>query len=119
MRNRVAAAPTHDTEVRMLARNPIRIVIGGLVAVALVGFGVYRLVNRVGGAAKGIEQATGGGSGSSASGGSSLIRTKNFAKAIAAVGAKSGQVLELRLEPATAKFQVRKGSSGSAQGWAY
>ncbi len=103
----------------MLARNPIRIIVGGLIALVLVGFGVYRLVNRAGGAVKGIEQASGGSSGTNAADGSSLIRTKNFAKAIAAVSHKSRQVLELRLEPATAKFQVRRGNSGSAQGWAY
>jgi hypothetical protein len=103
----------------VLARNPIRIIIGGLIALVLVGFGVYRLVHRAGGAVKGVEQATGGGSGTSAADGSSLIRAKNLAKAIAAVSRKSGEVLELRLEPATAKFQVRRGSSGSAQGWAY
>ena len=74
--------------------NPIRIIVGVLIAVVLIGFGVYRLVNRVGGAAKGIEQATGGGSGTSAADGSSLIRAKNFAKAIAAVRHKSGEVLE-------------------------
>ena len=103
----------------MLARNPIRIILGGLIALVLVGFGVYRLVNRAGGAANGIQQATGGGSGTNAADGSSLIRAKNLAKAIAAVSHKSGEVLELRLEPATAKFQVRRGGSGSAQGWAY
>jgi hypothetical protein len=103
----------------VLARNPIRIILGGLIALVLVGFGAYRLVNRAGGAAKGIEQATGGGSGTNAAAGSSLIRAENLAKAIAAVGQKSGEVLELRLEPATAKFQVRRGRSGSAQGWTY
>jgi hypothetical protein len=103
----------------VLARNPIRIIIGGLIALVVVGFGVYRLVNRAGGAVKGIEQAGGGGSGTSAADGSSLIRAENFAKAIAAVRPKSGQVLDLRLEPATAKFQVRRGNSGSAQGWTY
>lgn len=103
----------------MLARNPIRFIVGGLLALVLVGFGVYRLVNRVGGAAKGVEQATSGGSGTNAADGDSLIRSENFAKAIAAVSHKSGQVLELRLEPGTAKFQVRRGQSGSAQGWAF
>ena len=103
----------------MLARNPIRIIVGGLIALVLVGFGVYRLVNRAGGAVKNVEQATGGGAGTSAADGSSLIRAKNLARAIAAVSRKSGEVLELRLEPATAKFQVRRGGSGSAQGWAY
>jgi hypothetical protein len=103
----------------VLARNPIRIIVGGLIALVLVGFGVYRLVNRAGGAVNGVEQATGGGSGTNAADGASLIRAKNFAKAIAAVGVKSGQVLELRLEPATAKFQVRRGHSTSAQGWTY
>ena len=102
----------------MLARNPIRVIVGGLIALVLVGFGVYRLVNRAGGAVKSVEQA-GRGSGTSAADGSSLIRAKNLAKAIAAVSRKSGEVLELRLEPATAKFQVRRGNSGSAQGWAY
>ena len=38
----------------MLARNPIRIIVGGLIALVLVGFGVYRLVNRAGGAVNGI-----------------------------------------------------------------
>jgi hypothetical protein len=103
----------------VLARNPIRIIVGGLIALVLVGFGVYRLVNRAGGAVNGISQATGGSSGTNAADGSSLIRAKNFAKAIAAVGSESGQVLEVRLEPATAKFQVRRGQSGSAQGFAY
>ena len=103
----------------MLARNPIRIIVGGLIALVLVGFGVYRLVNRAGGAVNSVSQATGGGSGTNAADNSSLIRSRNFAKAIAAVGGKSGQVLEVRLEPATAKFQVRRGQSGSAQGFAY
>jgi hypothetical protein len=103
----------------VLARNPIRIIVGGLIALVVVGFGVYRLVNRAGGAAKNISQATGGGSGTSAADGSSLIRAQNFAKAIAAVSPKSGEVLELRLEPAAAKFQVRRGHSDSAQGWSY
>jgi hypothetical protein len=103
----------------VLARNPIRIIVGGLIALVLVGFGVYRLVNRAGGAVNSVSQATGGSSGTNAADGSSLIRAKNFAKAITAVGAKSGQVLEVRLEPATAKFQVRRGQSGSAQGFAY
>jgi hypothetical protein len=102
----------------VLARNPIRVIVGGLIALVLVGFGVYRLVNRAGGAVKSVEQA-GGGSGTSAADGSSLIRAKNLAKAIASVSRKSREVLELRLEPATAKFQVRRGNSGSAQGWAY
>ena len=63
----------------MLARNPIRIIVGGLIALVLVGFGVYRLVNRAGGAVNGIQQATGGGSGTNAADASSLIRAGNFA----------------------------------------
>jgi SH3-like domain-containing protein len=53
-------------------------------------------------------------------GGDSLIRGDNLEKAIASVKSKTGapvEVLELRLEPKEAKFQVRDGDG--ARGWAY
>jgi hypothetical protein len=103
----------------MLRRSPLGILISGVFAVVVIGFGISKAVDHVGDAKKGIEQASGSSS-SGAAGGDSLIKTENLGKAITAVKGKTGahgEVLELRLEPKEAKFQVRDGDG--ARGWAY
>jgi hypothetical protein len=101
----------------MLRRSPLGILISGVLVVVVIGFGISKAVHNVGDAKKGIEQASGNSS-SGAAGGDSLIKADNLGKAIAAVKSKAGgQVLELRLEPNEAKFQVRDGDG--AKGWAY
>lgn len=103
----------------MLRRSPLGILISAILLVVAIGFGISRAVHNVGEAKNGIEQAGGGGD-SGAGGGDSLIKAGNLAKAISAVTGKTGAggaVLDLRLEPKEAKFQVRDG--GSAKGWTY
>jgi hypothetical protein len=103
----------------MLRRSPLGILISGVFAVVVIGFGISKAVNNVGDAEKGLEQASGDSS-SGAAGGDSLIKADNLGRAIAAVKGKTGargEVLELRLEPKEAKFQVREGDG--AKGWAY
>jgi len=103
----------------MLRRSPLGILISGVLVVVAIGFGISKAVHNVGDAKKGIEQAGGGGD-SGAAGGDSLIKSANLAKAIGAVKGKTGAngaVLELRLEPKQAKFQVRDGDG--AKGWTY
>jgi hypothetical protein len=103
----------------MMRRSPLGILISGILVVVAIGFGISKAVNNVDSAKQGIEQAGGGGSSGADSGGS-LIKSANLAKAISAVQGKTGsggQVLELRLEPNQAKFQVRDG--GGAKGYTY
>jgi hypothetical protein len=103
----------------MYRRSPLGILVSGVLVVVAVGFGVTRAFHTVDKARTGIEQA-GGGASSGAGSGGSVIKAGNLAKAISAVRAKTGaggQVLELRLEPGQAKFQVRDGAG--AQGWTY
>jgi hypothetical protein len=101
----------------MYRRSPLRILISGILLVVAIGFGISKAVRNVGEAKNGIEQSSGGGN-SGAGAGDSLIRSQNLAKAIAAVKGKGAtEVLELRLEPGEAKFQVRDGDG--AKGWSY
>jgi hypothetical protein len=102
----------------MLRRSPLGILVGLVITVAVVGFGVSKAVKNVGDAKEGIEQASGKSSGSG--GEDSLVRTANFKQAIDAVRGKTGargELLELRLEPREARFQVRDGDG--AKGWTY
>jgi hypothetical protein len=104
----------------MLRRSPLGILISGVLVVVAIGFGISKAVHNVGQAKNGIEQASGGGNGSGAADQNSLIKADNLAKAIGALKGKtgaSGDVLELRLEPKQAKFQVRDGNG--AKGWTY
>ena len=103
----------------MLRRSPLGIIVGAVITVAVVGFGISNAIDKVGDAKNGIEQASGSAS-SGAGDGDSLIKAANFGKAIAAVKGKTGangELLELRLEPKEAKFQVRDGDG--AKGWTY
>jgi hypothetical protein len=103
----------------MLRRSPLGILVGLVITVAVVGFGVSKAVKNVGDAKEGTEQASGNSS-ANADGEDSLVRAANFEKAIDAVRGKTGarsEVLELRLEPGEARFQVRDGDG--AKGWTY
>jgi hypothetical protein len=103
----------------MYRRSPLGILVSAIILVVAIVFGVSKAINNVDDAKKGVQQANGGGD-SGADSGDSLIKASNFGKAIAAIKAKTGaggQVLELRLEPKQAKFQVRDG--GGAKGWTY
>jgi hypothetical protein len=68
----------------MLRRSPLGILISGVFAVVVIGFGISKAVDHVGDAKKGIEQASGSSSSGAASG-HSLIKADNLGKAIAAV----------------------------------
>lgn len=102
--------------------NPLRFVmIGGLVALLAVGFGVALVVRNLKGSLEGVRRVRGTAA-SDAADGSSLLRARNLEKAIAKLRARigpEGQVHELGLEPKTARFQVRQGSTGKPRGWAY
>jgi hypothetical protein len=102
----------------MLRRSPIGILFSAVLLVVAIGFGVSKAVHGVGEAKKAVTQASGGAQSAGAADDDSLIRSANLEKALAAVKAKGGdQVLELRLEPGEARFQVREGDG--AKGWAY
>jgi hypothetical protein len=96
----------------LLRRSPIVSVLVGVLVLALVGFGVYRVVHRV--ANIGSDSATGGGDSDS------LYRAGNFGTAVKAVKGEigaGGDVLELRIEAKRAKFTVRDGKSEDASGF--
>jgi hypothetical protein len=100
----------------MLRRSPAGAALIGLVVLALVGFGVFRLVSRVTNNVNdiGSDSSTGGADGDS------LYRAENFATALNAVKAKvgpGGDILEIRVEAKQAKFTVRNGKSESATGY--
>jgi hypothetical protein len=104
----------------MLRRSPLGVLISAVLVVVAIGFGISKAVNNVGEAKKGIEQASGGGKTTGGADKDSLIKASNLDRAIGAVKAKTGaggEVLELRLEPSQAKFQVRDGDG--AKGWTY
>ena len=103
----------------MYRRSPLGILISGILLLVAIVFGVTKAIHNVDSAKDGIEQSRGGGT-AHADSADSLVRTANFQKAITAVRGKTGsggQILELRLEPGQAKFQVRDG--GGAKGWTY
>jgi hypothetical protein len=91
-----------------LRRSPVGIVISVLLPLAFLAFGANRVIHR---ATDAINQASSGLSGGvAADAGDSLIRQGNLAGAIAKVRDRGAtQVLELRLEPGSARFQVRDG----------
>jgi len=102
----------------MLRRSPIGILISAVLLVVAIVFGISKAIHNVGEAKKAVTQAGGGSQSAGAADQDSLIRASNLQKAIAGVQGKGGsQVLELRLEPGEAKFQVR--DQGGAKGWTY
>lgn len=102
----------------MLRHSPLGILVSFILVVVAVVFGISRALHNVNAAKSGIRQASGATTGTSVSGDHSLIRSAGFARALDAVkGEGATQVLELRLEPGEAKFQVRDGDG--AKGWSY
>jgi hypothetical protein len=96
----------------MVMRSPLVRVLTGLLVLALVGFGVYRVVHRIGNI--GSDSATGGADSDS------LYRADNFGTALKAVKGETGangDLLELRIEAKKAKFTVRQGKSEDATGY--
>jgi hypothetical protein len=100
----------------LLRRSPLGVVISALVVVAVLIFGVTRVVNRISDTADSIgsDSSTGGADADS------LYRSDNFATALKAVQGKvgpGGDILELRIEAKKADFTVREGKGEDATGW--
>jgi hypothetical protein len=97
----------------LLRRSPIVSFLAGVAVLALLGFGIYRVVHRV--SKIGSDSATGGADSDS------FYRADNFGTAVKAVRGEigaGGDVLELRIEAKRAKFTVREGKSEDATGFA-
>jgi hypothetical protein len=96
----------------VIRRSPLGALLGGLVVVAVVVFGIFRLSDRL--SSIGSDSSTGGADGDS------LYRANNFATALGAVKQKvgpNGDILEIRIEAKQAKFQVRQGKTENATGY--
>src|SRR4051794_2845677 len=100
----------------MLRRSPIGVAISAIVVLAVVIFGITRIVGKVSDTANSIgsDSSTGGGDSDS------LYRPANFQTALKAVKGKvgaNGDILEIRVEAKKADFTVREGKSEDATGW--
>lgn len=100
----------------MLRRSPIGVAISAIVVLAVLIFGISRIVNKVSDTADSIgsDSSTGGADSDS------LYKPANFQTALKAVKGKvgpSGDILEIRIEAKKADFTVREGKSEDATGW--
>ena len=100
----------------MLRRSPIGVAISAIVVLAVLIFGISRIVNKVSDTANSIgsDSSTGGADSDS------LYKPANFQTALRAVQGKvgrGGDILEIRIEAKKADFTVREGKSEDATGW--
>ena len=104
------------------ARHPLKfLLIGGVVALAAIGVGASLTVMKLKGNLDAVRRSAGEANPGAADR-TSLLRAENLAKAITSIASKAGpgaRLIELQLEPKTARFALRQRASSAARGWIY